>query len=83
MRGGACRACGASIVWATTEKGKAQPLDPRPEKRIVVDAHDIARVVNTFMPHHATCPRAAEFRRKPTPAGTAVANVLKGTKPSE
>jgi hypothetical protein len=25
-----CRSCGADIIWAVTEKGKAMPVDPTP-----------------------------------------------------
>jgi len=68
-------------VWAETEKGKRIPLDPKPEKRIVVEQTyepdgdpqsgfyvkspiPAARFVDTFMPHHATCPEVEQFRKR-------------------
>ncbi len=62
----ACRGCGAQIVWVETKHGKRQPIDPKPEKRLVVDWRQDpprARVVDTYTPHHATCPVADQFRR--------------------
>lgn len=35
MERGKCRSCSATVLWATTAKGKAQPLDERPERRII------------------------------------------------
>jgi len=45
-----CRLCEAMIEFWQTPAKKLIPLDRRPD--------------DTFMPHHATCPRAAEFRKK-------------------
>jgi hypothetical protein len=39
------------------------PLDAKPEKRVVVDGHHVARVVDTFTPHFSTCPNAAQHRK--------------------
>jgi hypothetical protein len=99
MERGKCRSCPATVAWATTAKGKAQPLDVTPERRIVrailpspavkmerriVVAYDagtgehraivveswplgagvVGDEVDTYMPHHATCPRAERWRRK-------------------
>jgi hypothetical protein len=74
-----CSGCDAEIVWALTAKDKRVPLDAKPEKRYVlapvlarddfgfiaaVIHHDErAQLVDTFMPHHATCPNVDEFRR--------------------
>ncbi len=73
-----CRGCGAEILWGLTAKGARIPLDPKPEKRVVLAPvferddlgfvkaviHDErAQVVDTFTPHHATCPEAERFRR--------------------
>ncbi len=71
---GICRGCGAEIRWVTTALGKRIPLDPEPAKRVVLRdrssgypeqvADGSALVVDTYMPHHATCPEAHRFRRR-------------------
>jgi hypothetical protein len=71
-----CRSCGASIVWQVTARGKRMPLDavPRPDGNVVVDTiggRPVARLVTSgevivgdrYMPHHATCPQSAEWKR--------------------
>ena len=64
----ACRACGAPIIWAVTVgNGRRMPLNETPEQRVVIrerDGKTECKVVATYMPHWATCPRAAEFRGK-------------------
>lgn len=83
---GTCRApeCRAEILWARTTTGAMIPLDPEPEKRMVLVAQPgdlfiravglvklhrdadltpgVVAPVDTYMPHHATCPGAARFR---------------------
>ena len=66
-----CRGCGAEIVWAkTASNNKAIPLDPKAEIRAVQVGTDddlrtpIVQIKGTFMPHHATCPKAKDFRTK-------------------
>jgi hypothetical protein len=74
VEAGKCSKCSAEIVWAETVNGKKQPFDAKPEKRNII-AYDpsagktLARVVDTYMPHHATCPAAASFRRPRPKAG--------------
>jgi hypothetical protein len=68
-----CRApeCKREILWARTRAGKLIPLDPEPERRIVLvtkagptDSPElVAESLPTYMPHHATCPGAERFRR--------------------
>ena len=63
-----CRSCGARIFWARTVNGNKIPIDAEPAKRVVLTTDhgaDIvgAEVVDTFTPHHATCPNAAEHRK--------------------
>lgn len=68
----ACRSCGASIVWATTARGKSMPLDPEPvdggNVEAVADANGKLSVIAVhseppifagplYMPHFATCPK--------------------------
>lgn len=61
-----CKSCGAEIRWEKTPAGKHMPMDPRPEKRIVLGrVNGLAYVVDTYMPHWATCTSADEHRRKP------------------
>ena len=98
MERSSCSGCKAAIVWARSVKGKAQPFDATPERRIInailppasvraekrsVITYDAAtgehraivvdtwpmlgsitgEEVDAYMPHHATCPRVARFRR--------------------
>lgn len=73
-----CRSCQAPIRWATTARGKAMPLDPRPtsDGNVVLDNQGAAVVladealaamrdggVPLFTSHFATCPNANEHRR--------------------
>lgn len=50
-----CRSCGKAIWWRVNPSGKRQPMD------VAADGKP------SDMPHHATCPSAAEWRKKPTP----------------
>ncbi len=74
-----CKACGAQLQWCVTaNKGRDQPLnrDPDPSGNVVlglplVRGVPTGRVValsqpvrgERYMPHHATCPESARFRR--------------------
>ena len=72
-----CARCYAAIRWAKTPKGKAIPIDAMPPedgRANVVLSRDLlgellATTVKpgegTHVSHFATCPYAAEFRRKP------------------
>ena len=65
---GLCRSCKAQIIWARTDNGRRIPIDAEPVKRVILDdSHggDIvgASLVDTFMPHHATCPNAEQHRK--------------------
>lgn len=60
-----CRSCGAPIVWTKTTNGKRMPLDAKPELRMVLDVTTgVANVVDAYTSHFATCPDAADHRRK-------------------
>lgn len=74
-----CAGCGAEIIWCVTQNGKRQPVDAEPnpkgnlELRDVLNRFDPVSVVidlwsdpncERFMPHHATCPNADEFRKQ-------------------
>lgn len=57
-----CKSCGATIVWAFTEKGKRMPLSKASERRRFVIDGDVARSVVTYDSHFSDCPNAAEHR---------------------
>ena len=58
-----CKGCGKPIVWGITADGKKIPLDPRPPI-YRFDGHDatrIERVMDVYVTHFATCPKASQF----------------------
>ena len=62
-----CRSCNADIIWLTTENEKLMPVDAKSEKRVVRfnrNGQPIAKVVDTFTPHFATCPDADKHRKE-------------------
>ena len=59
-----CRGCGAEIVWARTDRGRDIPLDAKPEKRFEL-SHGHATLMDTYVSHFVTCPKAKEFRHEP------------------
>lgn len=71
--GGKCSSCQAEIRWAVTEAGGKMPLDPKPEKRVILvevvpevgppSSMEYARVVDTYLTHFATCPNSAAHRK--------------------
>lgn len=52
-----CRGCGEPIVWYITPKGKKMPMSVKNESTLLHGALD------TYEPHFATCPNAANFRK--------------------
>lgn len=73
-----CRGCGREILWATTARGRPMPLDPEPDpgkgrvslranQATVLGGHDLATAQrqgdDLYVPHWATCPRAADFKQ--------------------
>lgn len=69
MDAGSCHQCRAPIVWCVTAKGRKQPLNAKPEKRVVVSydpttGQHRGTVVDTYVAHFATCPNAASFRTR-------------------
>jgi hypothetical protein len=66
-----CRSCGASILFATTPKGKQMLLDAEPQRLVVLEPSvlpgepltSVAVVRSCFTPHFATCPTAAAHRK--------------------
>ncbi len=63
---GTCKSCGASILWVRTAKGKQMPLDTKPQKLITLDDMPEATgyMTDCYTPHWATCPQAAQHRRR-------------------
>jgi len=57
-----CAGCHAIIIWIVTPAGKRAPLDAIPEKRWVQMRPGAWQLVDTYMPHHATCPEVDRFR---------------------
>ena len=64
-----CKGCGAPILWKHTPRGKAIPLDPKPEKRLVLRGplSETAELVDAYTPHHATCSAVEQFRKPKDP----------------
>lgn len=59
-----CRSCGAEIVWGETREGRRMPLNPA-QKRFVFGLKTGRLLsMNTYESHFATCPDAAEHRKK-------------------
>lgn len=66
-----CRGCGAPIRWVRTIHGGLMPLDAEPDPDGNVELVDHFAVVHSqptlfggdrWMPRHATCPDADQFR---------------------
>lgn len=55
-----CRKCGEPVVWIKTPKGSWMICN---DKKFTVVTKE-GNVVNGLEPHWATCPFAAEFRKK-------------------
>jgi uncharacterized protein (DUF3820 family) len=83
--GDLCKSCRAAIVWATTPKGKALPVDPELVHggNIALDVDELgmlkARVVRpvgdveAYVAHFTSCPNASEHRHNgevPAPAAS-------------
>lgn len=75
-----CQACTARILWVLTPAGRRMPLDEQPTEdgtgNVVIEhvgGQTRGRVLTgaempsqgpAYVPHHRTCPAAAEFRRR-------------------
>lgn len=71
-----CRACGAEMIWAKTTRGRALPLDAKPDPKgnVTLDESGLATVYGAalppdnatiYMPHHATCPNWGKATASP------------------
>lgn len=69
-----CRSCGAPVVWARHGTGRLAPFDAQPQPHgewlLVEDgkgelvATRRTTPILAHVPHHATCPQAADWRRR-------------------
>ena len=73
-----CNSCGAPVEWYKTESGKSMPIDfaPDPAGNLILVGGPDARLhmlaadetpppdTNRYRSHFATCPHAAEHRRR-------------------
>jgi hypothetical protein len=70
-----CKSCGAPIVWAFVPRtGRRMPVDADPvddgnviltrPSTSMAEAHVVAKGAGTHVSHFATCPQAAEHRRR-------------------
>lgn len=77
MKTSRCNSCGAEIVWARSEGGRAMPLDAEPVEggNVELLADGTAIVLKkeeaaSYLPgtlrksHFATCPHAARHRKE-------------------
>lgn len=66
MNAATCHSCGAPILWAVTVKGAHIPLDPTPARRFVPtgEGPDEVAQMDTYETHFATCPHAAQHRKR-------------------
>lgn len=72
MREALCKSCSAKIIWATTEKGSAIPIDGQKDLtgNIKLEARNgvLTAVVGAngsghYVSHFATCPNAKSHRK--------------------
>jgi hypothetical protein len=67
-----CSSCGAEIIWAKTESGKAMPLDAAPSAsgNLILTDGVVKHVGRGFVgcskytSHFATCAQADQHRKK-------------------
>lgn len=67
--GEVCKSCGAAIVWAKTSMGKLAPYERDDANGKWAVVAGIARLleptdVERFTSHFATCPQAAQWRKR-------------------
>ncbi len=79
MKRSTCRSCDAPIIWAVTTREQLMPVDADPSTdgnvELVTRQLNVAPLAIVHaqpplgagplrMPHHATCPDAAKWRRR-------------------
>lgn len=72
LRFGNCRSCGAAVVWGRHASGKWAPFDAECTEAgdwlLMENGEAVHRKGGPAMgrvPHHATCPQAGAWRKKP------------------
>lgn len=77
-REGTCRSCGAEVLWAKTQQGRAIPLDREPVASGNVEFTGVLDTVRVLAPdgdavlfggpryvsHFATCPQADHWKTR-------------------
>ena len=68
-----CRSCGAPMLWVTTAKGKAMPIDSEPcedgnvdistGRAVYVKAGETLPGIPLYKSHFASCPNAKQHRK--------------------
>ncbi len=59
-----CRGCNAPMLWAVEKKdNKPVPLNVNRTTIYVVNDDGTVSTVTGYIPHHATCPKVAQFRK--------------------
>lgn len=64
LRGTLCRGCKAPIKFIKLARGKMHPVNPEPKCLWVLVAGAGYCLRECYESHFATCPKAAEFRKK-------------------
>jgi len=75
MNTAACKSCGARIIWVVSAaSGKRMPVNEKPDLdgNLMIDAEGKAHVIDpkkpvatlTYTSHFATCPEAAQWKKK-------------------
>ena len=74
-----CTACTARLLWCMTVNGRRMPLNERPAadgnvlvtmlpdgtiRGRVLTGDDLPATEPAYVPHHRTCPAAADYRRR-------------------
>ena len=64
-----CKGCGAEILWVKMNTGGNMPLDPDPQKFVVISSmvfgkEEQGHLLTGHTPHWATCPNADDFKKE-------------------
>lgn len=59
-----CKGCGAEMLWALTKEGRRVPLDAKQTTICTVGSDGVVEYHRGHVPHHITCPNAAQFKRR-------------------
>lgn len=60
-----CRSCDQPVKWVLMATGGRMLVNLPAEKRVVIDPfQNVAKIMDTYVSHFATCPKADEHRRK-------------------